>query len=232
MISIIIPTLQEEKDIEKTIRQFDGLAIPHEIIVSDGQSTDRTVEIARAAGARVVVSERLIRTPSHQRNDGAKIATGDYFVFIDSTVMLGDVEGFLKKALSHFENDSKVVGLAVAQWIYPEVSTFADHAILSITNSILKLQQVGSGKFVMTSRKAFEKIHGFREDLVTREDGDFFMRLKTIGTVKFDEHLPIYYSGRREHTWGWGKLLWVWTVNVVWVLLFKKALAKEWTPVR
>ena len=231
MISIIIPTLQEEGYIGDTVRQFTALALPHEVIVSDGRSTDKTIEEARNAGAKIVECGE-VRTPSHQRNGGARAASGAYFVFVDSSVRIPSVDAFLRKALAHFEGDERVVGLAVPQWIYPETQTRLDRLLLSVTNFTLKKQKMGSGKFVMTRRSVFERLGGFREDLVTREDGDFFLRLKEIGDVVFDSSLPVYYAGRREHKVGWLKLLWIWILNDVWVKLYDRAYTKEWTPVR
>lgn len=231
MISIIIPTREEEKSIEKTIRQFESLTIPHEVIVSDGKSSDRTVEIARASGARVVANESGVRSPSKQRNDGAALAQGEFILFVDATVVIPDVSTFITKALKHFD-DPEVVGLAVPQWIYPEIATRTDKIMLGITNWMLKLQTIGSGKFVLTRKSSFEKLGGYRENLMTREDGDFFIRLKTVGTVVFDTSLPIYYAGRREHAWGWPKLLYVWIRDTVWVVLFDKSASTDWTPVR
>ena len=230
MLSIIIPTLQEEKYIADTIRHLRVLTIPHEIIVSDGGSSDRTVEIASAEGARVVMSTE-VRTPSHQRNGGARAATGEFLLFLDSSVIIPEPEKFVRSALAHFESAS-VVGFAVPQWIYPERATLTDRVMCAIINWTLRVQHGGSGKFVMVRRSAFDALGGFREDLVTREDGDFHIRLKKLGTVIYDPSLYIYYSGRREHAVGWPKLLWIWMTNVLWVSLFNKALAKEWTPVR
>ncbi|MDB5237956.1 MAG: aglE 2 [Candidatus Kaiserbacteria bacterium] len=231
MISIVIPTREEERSIEKTIRQFESLSIPHEVIVSDGKSADRTVGIARATGARVVVNESGVRSPSKQRNDGAHVAEGEFILFIDATVIMPDIQMYLTKALKHFE-DPKVVALAVPQWIYPESATRTDRIMLTITNWMLKVQKMGSGKFVLTRRSAFEKLGGYREDLMTREDGDFFIRSKTIGTVVFDTDLPIYYAGRREHAWGWPKLLYVWVRDTISVILFDKSASEDWAPVR
>ena len=55
MISIIIPTLNEEKIIEATLCTLTStLTIPHEVIVSDGGSSDRTVELAKKYAGAVV----------------------------------------------------------------------------------------------------------------------------------------------------------------------------------
>jgi glycosyltransferase involved in cell wall biosynthesis len=54
MISVIIPALNEEEPIADVIRAVAATKIPHEVIVVDNGSTDRTAERARAAGASVV----------------------------------------------------------------------------------------------------------------------------------------------------------------------------------
>ena len=57
-VSVVIPALNEEEPIAEVIRGCSATAIPHEIIVVDNESTDRTAERARAEGARVVSAPR------------------------------------------------------------------------------------------------------------------------------------------------------------------------------
>ena len=86
MISIIIPTLNEAKIIESTLRTLAAtLTLPHEVIVSDGGSSDRTAELAaRYANTVVVYSGASRQTIGEGRNDGAKVAAGDFLVFLDA----------------------------------------------------------------------------------------------------------------------------------------------------
>jgi glycosyltransferase involved in cell wall biosynthesis len=58
MISVIIPALNEEEPIADVIHAVAATKIPHEVIVVDNGSTDRTADRARAAGARVVAEPR------------------------------------------------------------------------------------------------------------------------------------------------------------------------------
>lgn len=231
MLSAVIPAREEERDIEATIRQFDAVTMPHEVIVSDGGSLDRTKEVAERCRARVITSPGT-PSPAKQRNAGAQIATGDYILFLDVTVLLPDIERFLAQAIAHFEKDSSVVALAVPQWIYADRASFADRFFLMLTNAMLRLQGIGSGKFMLVRRSAFVEAGGFNEALMTREDGDLFIRLKGIGKVIFDTELYITYAGRREHAWGWPKLLYIWTRDTLAVTLLGRSLSKDWTPVR
>ena len=86
--SIIVPALNEEKMLASSLaaireeaKAFEGVA-DWELIVCDNNSTDRTAEIARAAGAHVVFEP--VNQISRARNRGASVATGDWLIFIDA----------------------------------------------------------------------------------------------------------------------------------------------------
>ena len=57
-VSVVIPALNEEEPIADVVRECLATKIPHEIIIVDNGSTDRTAERAREAGARVVTAPR------------------------------------------------------------------------------------------------------------------------------------------------------------------------------
>jgi glycosyltransferase involved in cell wall biosynthesis len=80
MISIIIPTLNEESTVSEVIRRCRPYA--EEIIVVDGQSTDATVEIARREGTQVDFEPAKGKGCAMRR--GAESARGDILVFIDA----------------------------------------------------------------------------------------------------------------------------------------------------
>ena len=87
ILSCIIPTRNEEAHVADCVTALAPLveAGTAEVIVVDNASTDRTVELARAAGARVVQQgpER-----SAQRNRGAREAAGDFLLFLDADMIL------------------------------------------------------------------------------------------------------------------------------------------------
>ena len=237
-LSIIIPTLKEEAYIAGTIQQFEHLSIPHEIIVSDGGSVDKTVEVATPLAHKITVMKDGKPTPARQRNDGAKLATGEFLAFVDSSVRIPNPNEFFSRAFSKFTDDPTLVALTGPQNIFPEIETFADKLFLGTQNFVVRFHNnllhvgMGTGKFMLMQREAFEKIHGFREDLVAGEDLNLVERLSKIGNTVYAPELQIYYPGRREHGLGWPKLLWIWITNVIWILLFGKAWIKEWKPVR
>ncbi len=238
-LSIIIPAREEEKTIARTVEQFrSGLSIPHEIIVSDARSKDRTVAIARKCAHITVVFDGTKHTAGIGRNDGAKVAHGDYLAFVDAGVEIPEVQKFFERALAHFEQNPRIVGVAGPQRALPALETWADRLSFGFLNATLRFQNntlrrgEASGKFMLVSRKAFEQVGGFREDLVTREDGDFFCRLSHIGRTIFDPSLMIFHEARRAHALGWARLWYIWIMNTIAVTLFNKAVADDWTPIR
>lgn len=238
MLSIIIPAREEEKAIEKTVLQFKrGLTIPNEVIVSDGRSSDRTVEIARKVADKVVVFQGTRHRPGIGRNDGAKVASGEFLAFIDADVFIPEPEAFFRRALEHFKNP-QVVGVCGPQKALPEIETWGDKLSFGYLNAITRFQNnvlhkgEASGKIMVVRRSAFEKMNGFREDLVTREDGDFFYRLSKVGRTLFDPKLVVFHGARRAHKIGWLKLWTIWTAETIYVALFNKSITDDWTPIR
>lgn len=85
--SFIIPALNEEDYIEDCISSIKRQTVkPYEIIVVDNDSTDKTAEIAKRLGCRVVKEKR--KGISNARNKGAKVAKGDILCFIDADGVL------------------------------------------------------------------------------------------------------------------------------------------------
>ena len=57
-VSVVVPALNEEVPIGTVVREIIATAIPREVIVVDNESTDRTAEKAKRAGARVISAPR------------------------------------------------------------------------------------------------------------------------------------------------------------------------------
>ena len=88
-ISIVVPAFNEERLLARSLAEiksaagaFAGRGWDVEFIVCDNNSTDRTAEIARGAGAVVVFEP--VNQIARARNCGAAAATGDWLVFVDA----------------------------------------------------------------------------------------------------------------------------------------------------
>src|SRR5205814_2299865 len=70
------------RSINEAAVAFEERACEWELIVCDNNSTDRTAELARAEGAKVVFEP--INQIGRARNCGAASASGDWLIFIDA----------------------------------------------------------------------------------------------------------------------------------------------------
>jgi glycosyltransferase involved in cell wall biosynthesis len=239
MISIVIPTREEARYIGETLAYLKrSCSLPHEIIVSDGGSADDTVALAKPLADQVVVFTGARHTPAIGRNDGARVARGEYLLFLDADVRLKDMDHALNAALAHFERDPRLVGLAGPQRVYAETERFGDKVVFGIDNVLNWLRNNvlktgwACGKCMLVRRSAFEQIGGFNEMIVFGEDYSLFRALAKVGTTRLFWPLMVYHSGRRLHAYGMWKFWYVWIVNGLAVQFNGKARVDEWTPVR
>ncbi len=83
-ISVVIPTYNEEKNIATCLDSvLAGSLLPDEIIIADGNSTDRTIEVAGRYPSVQVVENKL-RHAAGGRNAGIQAANGELIVFLDA----------------------------------------------------------------------------------------------------------------------------------------------------
>jgi glycosyltransferase involved in cell wall biosynthesis len=241
MISFIIPTLQEESVIEKLLKNLKSItAFEFEIIVTDGGSKDRTVQIARRHTDKIVIySGQKRQTIGQAKNLGAKQAQGEFLVFLDADIYVPEPDKFFTRAIKHFEADQKLVALSGWLKVFKEKETLGDkigYGILTnwslvLYNNILKTG-AGCGEFAMMRREDFNKVGGYREDLAVDEDQDLPRRLAKVGRTKTDPKLLLYHTGRRPHAIGWPRLLWQWTTNWFSLVFLNHAADEEWKVIR
>mgnify|MGYP001613500921 CR=1 FL=1 len=239
MISFIIPTLNEEKIIEETLLGLKKYSGENEIIVSDGKSTDKTVEIARKYADQVALYQGEARqTIAAGRNAGAALARGEYLVFMDADISIPDPNVFFGKVLKILNFDNNITGLTVRIRVLPALETPADRIVFLVMdyvhfvlNNIFKIG-AATGEFQMVRSSAFKKTGGYNEKLVAGEDHEFFQRLSKISKTRMEKSLTAYHPGRRAHRIGWPKLLLIWLGNALSFLFKKKSMSKIWTEIR
>lgn len=192
MLSIIIPTLNEEKYLPLLLREIKKQNFNnYEIIIADAGSVDKTVEIAESFGYKVVPGG----SPARGRNEGAKIAQGDIFLFMDADNIYLP-ENFLEKLTKEFKERN----LGVASFpIYPNGNGL-DRIIYGIYNWWVKSAQrfsVWATNSVLVKREIFENIGGFDEEIKIAEDHDFAKRAARISKFGFIKTEPVLTSIRR-----------------------------------
>lgn len=175
--SVIIPAHNEEKFIDGCLQSIQVAATKSgdtiETVVVLNRCTDRTEEIAIRYGARVVREDE--KNIAKIRNAGAKAASGDVIVTLDSDSRMHS-DTFLE--IKNFLNSEKFIGGGAR--IKPErwsIGIFM--SLLSIAPYVV-VGGVSAGLF-WCCRKDFDTLGGFDESLLSLEDMDFGQRLKELG---------------------------------------------------
>jgi len=150
MLSIILPTLNEEDGIVETLSQINELNIDKEVLVVDGRSTDNTVENAKRLGAKIVIEKRMGKGIAMAT--GVKNSKGDFIAFLD-----GDGT-YPPRYLSIMQELAKEHDVVVAsRLLSKEGSTDSLHTFLHYRLFPLLFTRLYYGKF-----KTTEPITGMR----------------------------------------------------------------------
>lgn len=185
MVSIIIPTLNEEKVLGKCLQTVKNYAPETEIIVVDNFSTDKTSVIARNY-TKLVFSHGPER--SAQRNFGAKKATGTHLLFLDADMRL--TKNVLSEALSLVQKGKFIIAL-------PELAvgtTFWEKSIALERNLYYQEKLLAAAR--LYPRYIFNKLGGFNEELFAGEDWDLSSRAEKKGYQLVFTHNPVIHSER------------------------------------
>ena len=90
-VTVIVPAYNAEATLPACLAALGRMTYPaSEVLVFSDGSTDRTLEIAEASGARVIRNNGLPRGPAHGRNAAAREATSDLLLFVDADVVIGE----------------------------------------------------------------------------------------------------------------------------------------------
>ncbi|NTV23260.1 MAG: glycosyltransferase [Nanoarchaeota archaeon] len=234
MISVIIPALNEEKRISRAISQFDSID-SIEIIVADGGSTDKTGQISRSLGAKVVLNSRESQTIAKNRNLGAKAAKGDILIFCDADTRLEKPGPFLTKVASVFK-DKRVVGGTPDVEVFPEERIWKDVIFHYFLNRLVRLSLLtpipfGRGQCQIVRKSSFFEVGGYNEELIHAEDSELFRKLRKQGKIVSLPGFFVLESPRRYRKLGYLGLSYLAVKSVAAQLLFKKKGAESWDRV-
>ncbi|MBM3732809.1 MAG: glycosyltransferase [Acidimicrobiia bacterium] len=188
MISVIIPTLNEETALPSLLNRLAKEPARHEVVVVDGGSRDRTVALAESSGARVVL------TPpgrGQQLAAGVRVAGGDILLFLhaDSRFPKGGMEA-IERAMA----SARVVG-GNFRLLFDGDDGFSRW----LNGFYAAIRRRGfyygdSGVFVR--RPVHDSLGGIRP-IALMEDYDFVRRLESAGPTVCIETPPLVTSARR-----------------------------------
>ena len=204
MLSIIIPTLNEEKFLPRLLASIRRQSFSdYEIIVSDGGSQDNTKQIALENNCRFIIDTEH-RSPSWQRNNGAAIAQGNILLFLDADTVL-QID-FLEKVVTEFIS-RKLFGGGFYFKFNP--NKFSYNFFSGIYNFFCFFRQffspVSVGAGIIARKEAHDLIQGFDPEILLAEDYDYCDRLSHQGKFRMISACLLLYSSRRLQTEGYFK---------------------------
>ncbi len=191
-ISMVIPVVNEEEHIARTIRSLQS-AKNTEIIVVDGGSRDGTADVALSSGARVI---QCRQGRAAQMNHGARHASGEILFFIhgDTIVPVG-YDREIREAL----RDEDVVGGAFSlRFDNPEPAMRIIGRGANLRSRYLGLPYGDQGLFV--SSVLFKNLGGF-PDMAIMEDVAFIRMIQSRGKLIILDN-PVTTSSRRYEAIG------------------------------
>jgi glycosyltransferase involved in cell wall biosynthesis len=176
-VSIVVPAFNEERLLGDSLNRislaagaFQQRGWTTEIIVCDNNSTDKTPQIARAAGATVVFEP--INQIARARNRGAEAAAGDWLVFVDadshpSAELFSDVADAIESGHC----------LAGGATVLLDKRYFIAGLFVSLWNFASRWRRLLAGSFIFCEAATFRKIGGFSQELFAGEELELSQRL-------------------------------------------------------
>ncbi len=239
--SVIIPTLNEEKLLPNLLKLLSACELKKkfdfEIIVSDGGSKDRTIDIALEYADTVKVHvESYKQNIAAGRNCGANFANGEVLIFINGDIIIPQPEKFFNYLDTEFLN-SDYLAMTCKVKVFPEEEIFADKLFHFCYNSYFRLLNnigigMGRGECQIIRKDIFRKVNGYNEKLAAGEDFDLFRKIRKLGKILYTMDVCIYESPRRFRKLGYKGVTLSWVRNGFSVFLKNKSISKEWEQVR
>ena len=194
-VSVIIPAYNEEKYIGKTIESVSKQTHKDvEIIVVCNGCTDNTSELCNKYDVKILnLNERNV---SKARNEGTKIASGKFLIFLDADTIISDevienIYNLLKGGDFFGTCKGKAGDKNINSFLYVN------------TKNLLNNYFMWSNGLIFCNRNSFSNIGGFNEELKTKgEVKDILRRLRKVSKYKCVNSSFVVTSQRRINKWG------------------------------
>lgn len=238
--SFIIPTLNEEKLLEQLLQVLDNKELRqkynYEIIISDGGSTDKTLEIANKYADKILVNNNSTQNISMGRNVGGFSAKGDIFIFYNGDILPENIGEVFTTVESKFIN-SKYLAMTCCVKVFREEQLFVDVIFQNFYNYYFHLLNIigmgmGRGECHIIKREVFNEFKGYNENLAAGEDFDLFRRIRKKGKILFARNLTVYESPRRYRKLGHFRIFFTWLINSIYIIFGNSSKSTEWKQVR
>ncbi len=194
-LSIIIPTKNEEALLPRLLKSIKNQTFDdYEIVIADANSTDKTREVAKTFGARIVDGGM----PGPGRNLGAKAAKGEFLLFMDADAVMPS-DTFLMDTMNEIEAHD--IDVATCR-LKPISDSVVDSFMHGFYNKYISLtagvRPHAPGSCIFARRAVHEELGGFDESVVFAEDMEYVQRAykKGFHFAVLKSH-PVLVSVRR-----------------------------------
>ena len=204
-ISIIIPTLNEEKYLPQTIECiFKHAEHPTnlEVLVIDAGSSDRTIQVAEELGVKVFLKPEFVLKKYQSLNYGMSTARGKALIFLDADTILP--EDFDKKVISVLKHPKVVGGAFEFSFDRLDWKLYLLQKFNRIRYRFGHMYYGDQGVFCW--KETAEKVGGYPQKELM-ESAYFCKRLLTAGKLRLIKS-PVKTSARRFNTYGFFKVFW------------------------
>lgn len=220
-ISVIVPAFNEERLIgvtlnclQKNLGVFTGEGWEAELIICDNNSTDRTADLARAAGAVVVFEP--VNQIGRARNRGAEAASGDWLIFVDADSHPSPE--LFREVVEAIKSKRYVAGGCTVRF---EGENSMGARVAGLWNVLSRCFRLLAGSFIFCEAQAFRAVGGFGEEFFVAEELDLSQKLKKLARQRKQKLLilhrhPLVTSARKLHLYRTRDHLW---------FMFKAAVA-------
>lgn len=199
LVSVVIPSFNAEKHIERCLTSLlqQHTTIPYEILVVDS-SSDATPRLIAEKFPTVRLIRRKEQTyPGAGRNIGVQQAQGEIIAFIDTDCVAD--EKWLVRGVEAVKNSQSIIGGSIHN-ANPGGVSWSDYFLTF--NEFMPTMPRREVQFMPTcnlfiTKNAFEKIGGFREDLLAGEDTLFCYAAKNYGLL-FEPKLQVSHFNRES----------------------------------
>jgi len=243
-VTVLIPARNEEEDIERCLRAVLAQDHPHDrldVVLVDGGSTDRTVEVASAVLASGDLAWKILdnpvgTTPSNL-NAGLQVAAGELLCRVDARSIVPP--DYVRVCSEVLHDQREVVVTGGAQVAVDDGSSMS----VGIARALNNRYSMGGARYRASARSgqtdtvylgAFRTADlraagGWNEALPTNQDFDLSRRLAARGVVWFDSRLSVGYVPRSTLTALWKQYRRFGRAKVrYWRLTGDRPLPRQW----
>lgn len=239
-VTILIPAYNEEKALPETLASVEMLSPPpDEILLIDGGSTDRTMEVANEYGFKARIAPQKGR--GAQINFGVQMATGqvvcvlhaDSVLPVDAIDLIRKTMGDERIALASFT--PRIAGPQGTRWgstFHNWIKTWYAPLLVRPHLYFKGVRLLFGDHAMFFRRQQFILVGGCDERVAVMEEADLCIKLARFGRTKM-LHRWVWTSDRRITAWGRWRANWIYfKVGMMWAFGARERLADHYPDIR